>query len=137
MDPLRDVRVVPRDHVYGRMTHEHANDLGAHAVGQKPRRVVVPQRVGAEPLDPRERPDPAKRAVEVVGRPPVRERRPEEPPVAFALLGKWVQAILSFLIMLLSVGFAWPIASIWACLVVSEAKADKRFERVTRAIRTK
>jgi hypothetical protein len=49
------------------------------------------------------------------------------------LCGKVFQAILCVVLMLTLIG--WPIASIWAVLVVHSHLADKRTERVVRAVR--
>jgi uncharacterized membrane protein YqaE (UPF0057 family) len=54
------------------------------------------------------------------------------PPVGMALCGRVLQAILCVLLMLTCVG--WPVASIWALLVVSDFHADQRTKQVIRAI---
>jgi uncharacterized membrane protein YqaE (UPF0057 family) len=54
------------------------------------------------------------------------------PPLGFLTCGKVFQAILCFILMLTCIG--WPIASIWAVLVVADYHADKRAERVARSV---
>jgi len=55
------------------------------------------------------------------------------PPVALAMVGKPVQALLSLILMVTLIG--WPVAAIWAVLVVNGAHADKRTKRLEEAIR--
>lgn len=52
------------------------------------------------------------------------------PPVGMLLCGKVFQAILCLLLML--TGLLWPVASIWAVLVVADYNADRRAERLIR-----
>jgi hypothetical protein len=55
------------------------------------------------------------------------------PPLAMFLKGRPVQAVLCFLLMITVIG--WPIAAIWALLVVSAANADSRTKKLEKAIR--
>ena len=57
------------------------------------------------------------------------------PPLAMLLCGKLFQAILCLALMLTIIG--WPIAAVWAILVVHDHLADKRNERVIRAMRSR
>ncbi len=54
------------------------------------------------------------------------------PPLGMAMCGKVFQAILCALLMLTCLG--WPVASIWAVLVVADHHADKRAGDLIRAI---
>jgi hypothetical protein len=49
------------------------------------------------------------------------------------LCGKVIQAILCVVLMLTLIG--WPVASIWALFVVHSHLADKRMERMVRAVK--
>jgi len=55
------------------------------------------------------------------------------PPLGMLFCGKLLQALLCFLLMLTVLG--WPVASIWAVLVVSDYHADKRNQDLIRALR--
>jgi uncharacterized membrane protein YqaE (UPF0057 family) len=54
------------------------------------------------------------------------------PPVGMLLVGKVVQAVLCVLLMMTLIG--WPVASVWALLVVANHNADKRADRMIRAM---
>ncbi len=49
------------------------------------------------------------------------------------LCGKIFQAIFCVLLMITLIG--WPVASIWALFVVHSHLADKRMDRLVRAVR--
>ena len=53
------------------------------------------------------------------------------PPVGMLLCGKVFQAILCLVLMVTVVG--WPIAAIWAVLVVNNHNADVRAKRIINA----
>ncbi len=55
------------------------------------------------------------------------------PPLGMALCGKLFQGLLCFILMLTVIG--WPVASIWAVLVVSDYHADRRNQELIRAMR--
>lgn len=55
------------------------------------------------------------------------------PPVAFLVVGKPIQAILSLILMVTLIG--WLPASVWALLVVHGAQADARAKRLEKAFR--
>ncbi len=55
------------------------------------------------------------------------------PPLGLLLCGKVFQAIFCFLLMLTLIG--WPLASIWAVLVVVNYHADQRTNRLIRELR--
>lgn len=55
------------------------------------------------------------------------------PPIGMLFCGKVLQAILCVLLMITVLG--WPFASFWAVMVVHTHLADKRTERVVRAIK--
>ena len=55
------------------------------------------------------------------------------PPLGMALCGRILQAIFCVVLMLTCIG--WPVASIWALLVVSDYHADRRTKQVLRAMR--
>jgi uncharacterized membrane protein YqaE (UPF0057 family) len=55
------------------------------------------------------------------------------PPLGMALCGKVGQAILCAILMLTCIG--WPVASIWAVLVVSDYQADQRNQQIIRVLR--
>jgi len=55
------------------------------------------------------------------------------PPIGMLLCGRVGQALVCALLMLTVIG--WPVASIWAVLVVSDYHADKRNEQLIRAVR--
>lgn len=55
------------------------------------------------------------------------------PAIAMLLCGKFFQAILCFILQLLVIG--WPVATIWAWLVIHDHKADVRSERMMRGWR--
>jgi hypothetical protein len=57
------------------------------------------------------------------------------PPVGMLLCGKVIQAILCFVLMITVIG--WPIASIWAVLVVNDHLAEKRNQRLINAMNGK
>lgn len=54
------------------------------------------------------------------------------PPVAMFLCGKIFQAIACLILMITMIG--WPVASVWALLVVHSDLEDERARRVIRAI---
>ena len=54
------------------------------------------------------------------------------PPLAMLLCGKIFQAILALIFMCTLIG--WPLASIWAFLVVNNYFADRRTDRMIQAI---
>lgn len=56
------------------------------------------------------------------------------PPVAFVMAGKPVQALLCLLLMVCTIGFAWPIASIWACMVYASSIGERRHKQMLRSI---
>jgi len=49
------------------------------------------------------------------------------PPLGMLLVGKVGQALLCLLLMLTLIG--WPLAAIWAVLVVNNAEHDKRLNQ--------
>ena len=53
------------------------------------------------------------------------------PPLGCLIAGRPGTAVLMLLACLTLIG--WPIAAIWALMVVSDAKADRRMDRVVRA----
>lgn len=53
------------------------------------------------------------------------------PPLAMLSVGKPVQAVLCLLLMLTLIG--WPIAAIWAVLVVNSSFADSRTKKLIEA----
>lgn len=55
------------------------------------------------------------------------------PPVGMLLCGKLIQALLCLLLMLTIIG--WPVAAIWAVLVVHDHRAEKRTKRLIQAMR--
>ncbi|HLN29549.1 MAG TPA: YqaE/Pmp3 family membrane protein [Gemmataceae bacterium] len=55
------------------------------------------------------------------------------PPLGMALCGKVGQAIICAILMLTCIG--WPVASIWAVLVVSDYHGEQRNREVIRALR--
>jgi uncharacterized membrane protein YqaE (UPF0057 family) len=55
------------------------------------------------------------------------------PPLGMLLCGKVFQAILCLVLMLTVIG--WPVASIWALLVVHSHLEDQRADRIIRAMR--
>lgn len=55
------------------------------------------------------------------------------PPVGMLLCGNWFQALMCFLLMCTCLG--WPIASVWALLVVQNYYADQRAERMVRELK--
>ena len=55
------------------------------------------------------------------------------PAFGFLAAGKWVQAIIALVLQLTLIG--WLTATIWAFFVISSHHADKRTERLERAIR--
>ena len=55
------------------------------------------------------------------------------PPVGMLSVGKLGQALLCLLLMITLIG--WPIASIWAVLVVQSAFADARNRRIIEEMR--
>jgi uncharacterized membrane protein YqaE (UPF0057 family) len=55
------------------------------------------------------------------------------PAFGFLAAGKWVQAIIALVLQLTLIG--WLPATIWAFFVISSHHADKRTERLERAIR--
>ena len=52
------------------------------------------------------------------------------PPLGLFLVGKWGQAILCLILQLTLIG--WPIAAVWAVLVVNDFYAKKRNEELVR-----
>ncbi len=55
------------------------------------------------------------------------------PPLGLFLAGKWFQALLSLVLMLTLIG--WPVAAVWAVLVVLNRDEDKRTDRLVRELR--
>lgn len=55
------------------------------------------------------------------------------PAFGFLAAGKWFQAIIALVLQLTLIG--WLPATIWAFLVINSHHADKRAERLERAIR--
>jgi uncharacterized membrane protein YqaE (UPF0057 family) len=55
------------------------------------------------------------------------------PPLGMLLCGKVLQAILCIILMMTLIG--WPIASLWAVLVVHDHLAEKRNARLIKAMR--
>lgn len=55
------------------------------------------------------------------------------PPVGLLLCGKWFQALLSLVLMLTVLG--WPVAAVWAVMVLWNHDEDRRTDRVVRALR--
>ena len=55
------------------------------------------------------------------------------PPLAMLLKGRPFQAVLCLLLMVTLIG--WPVAAVWALLVVNSADADARTRKLERAIR--
>jgi len=55
------------------------------------------------------------------------------PPLGMALCGKVIQAIICALLMFTCV--AWPVASIWALLVVQNHEAEERNRQLLDALR--
>lgn len=55
------------------------------------------------------------------------------PPLGLFLVGKWFQAILCLILMLTCLG--WPIASVWAVLVVHNYYEDQRADKILRELR--
>lgn len=55
------------------------------------------------------------------------------PPLGLLAVDKPGQAVISFLLMITMIG--WPIAAIWAVLVVHGAQGGERNERIEQAIR--
>jgi hypothetical protein len=49
------------------------------------------------------------------------------PPLGMILVGRWLMALLCLLLMMTVLG--WPLAAIWAVLVVNNAENDKRLRR--------
>jgi len=54
------------------------------------------------------------------------------PPVAFFTMGKPFQGILNLILMITVIG--WPIAAIWALIVVSSYHGDENRMRVVKAL---
>ena len=50
------------------------------------------------------------------------------PPLGMLLVGRFMQALLCLILMITIIG--WPIASIWALLVVNSAETEKRMRRM-------
>lgn len=55
------------------------------------------------------------------------------PAFGFLAAGKWVQALIALILQFTLIG--WLPATIWAFLVINSHHADKRAERIERAIR--
>lgn len=55
------------------------------------------------------------------------------PPVGLFLVGKWFQAALSLLLMLTLIG--WPVAAVWAVMVMWNHDEDRRNDRLIRELR--
>lgn len=55
------------------------------------------------------------------------------PPLGMLFCGKFFQAILCLILMLTILG--WPIAAVWAVLVVNAHLEDVRTDRLIRAMR--
>jgi uncharacterized membrane protein YqaE (UPF0057 family) len=55
------------------------------------------------------------------------------PPLGLLLCGKMFQALLCLLLMLTLIG--WPVASIWAVLVVADYHAEQRAHRLARELK--
>ena len=49
------------------------------------------------------------------------------PPLGMLLVGRWGQALICLILMITIIG--WPIAAIWALLVVNSAETEKRVRR--------
>ena len=49
------------------------------------------------------------------------------PPLGMMLVGRMFQAFLCFILMITLIG--WPLAAIWALLVVNSAETEKRVRR--------
>ena len=49
------------------------------------------------------------------------------PPIGMMLVGRWLMALLCLILQLTILG--WPLAAIWAVLVVNNAENDKRMRR--------
>lgn len=56
------------------------------------------------------------------------------PPIGLLVVGKVGQAILNLLLICFTIGFGWPVAAIWAVIVVANSKADARTKRLENAI---
>ena len=54
------------------------------------------------------------------------------PPVAFFTMGKPLQGILNLILMVTIIG--WPIAAIWALIVVNTYHGDQNRKRVVKAL---
>ena len=57
------------------------------------------------------------------------------PPLAILLAGRPFQAILSLILMVTLI--AWPVASVWALVVVANHYSDKRTDRLVRELTKK
>ncbi len=55
------------------------------------------------------------------------------PPLAMFTCGKVFQGILCIVLMLTLIG--WPLAAVWAVLVVADYKAEKRMEKLAASLR--
>lgn len=55
------------------------------------------------------------------------------PPLGLFLVGKWFQSLLSLVLMLTLIG--WPIAAVWAVLVMMNHDADRRTDRLIKVLR--
>jgi len=55
------------------------------------------------------------------------------PPIGMLSVGKPLEALLCLVLMLTIIG--WPVAAVWAVLVVNGAFADARTKRIIRARR--
>ena len=55
------------------------------------------------------------------------------PPIGFFAVGKPFQGILALFLMITLIG--WPIAVIWAWLVINSAHADTRTQRIVDAMK--
>jgi len=50
------------------------------------------------------------------------------PPLGMLLAGRGIQALLCLILMITIIG--WPIAAIWALLVVNSSETEKRMRRM-------
>jgi uncharacterized membrane protein YqaE (UPF0057 family) len=57
------------------------------------------------------------------------------PPLGLFLCGKWFQAFLCTLLLLVTLAHAWPIGSAWAVLIAFNWYAEQRNRELIRAIR--
>ncbi len=55
------------------------------------------------------------------------------PPLGLLIVGRWFQAFVCLLLLLTLIG--WPLAALWAMLVVHEHRVDRRMYRMMTAHR--